>query len=298
MKANWMTICTLISAMFVLLQGCQTEQGAAKKEIEALEAALSTAFDPVKADTLLARYDAYAIAYPQDVETLAAFRLNGAKLLAAAERQPQAAQELLKGLKLGATASTRPSALLLAQLYENHLDQTEAALTARQALAVIYPDAVALPAGEPNFLARMDVLLRQITVDSTGNLNFKAAGVYMTNAEVYAAIAGNDDVAPQVLYKAAEVARAVRAYQKALVFYAWLSDRYPSDEHAAKALFMQAFTYDEDLNDDEKARRYYQTFLERYPNDDFADDAALLIENLGKTEEEIIKQLEQKAAGQ
>jgi tetratricopeptide (TPR) repeat protein len=298
MKAGYITHCILGLALFALLPGCQSEQGAAKKEIEALETSLSAAFDPVKADSLLARYDAYGAAYPEDLETLAAFRLNGAKLLAAAERQPQAAQQLLKGLQLGATASTRPAALLLAQLYEKHLDQPDAALTARQALAVSHPDAVALPAGEPAFLARMDGMLQQITVDSAGSLNFKAAGAYIANAEVYAAIAHKDKVAPQVLYKAAEVARAVRSYQKALSFYDWISTRYPDDERAPKALFMQAFTYDEDLNDDEAARRHYQAFLERYPNDDFADDAALLIENLGKTEAEIIKQLEQKAAGQ
>jgi inosine/xanthosine triphosphate pyrophosphatase family protein len=37
----------------------------------------------------------------------------------------------------------------------------------------------------------------------------------------------------------------------------------------------------------------YELFLQKYPDNDFADDARISIENLGKTPEELIKQFEE-----
>ena len=57
---------------------------------------------------------------------------------------------------------------------------------------------------------------------------------------------------------------------------------------------MQGFSYAEDLADEEKAREFYEAFIAKYPNDDFVDDAQILLQTLGKTDEEIFQQLEKK----
>ena len=53
-----------------------------------------------------------------------------------------------------------------------------------------------------------------------------------------------------------------------------------------------AFTLDNDLQRHEEAKELYESFLEKYPDDDFADDTQFLLQNLGKTDEEIIQSFE------
>ena len=53
---------------------------------------------------------------------------------------------------------------------------------------------------------------------------------------------------------------------------------------------MKAFTYDNEMGEKEKAKALYTEFLEKYPNDDFADDTKFLLENLFKSNEEIIQE--------
>ena len=65
--------------------------------------------------------------------------------------------------------------------------------------------------------------------------------------------------------------------------------QYPQYEKAAQALFLKAFTYDNDLKDKGTAKALYEEFLQKFPNDDFADDTQFLLKNLGKNDEEIIK---------
>ena len=60
------------------------------------------------------------------------------------------------------------------------------------------------------------------------------------------------------------------------------------------ALFMKAFLFDESLKDVENARKYYQEFIDKYPNHEFAKQAKLLMENLGKSQEEVLKSLQGK----
>jgi len=56
-------------------------------------------------------------------------------------------------------------------------------------------------------------------------------------------------------------------------------------------LFSIAFSYENNLNDFEQARIYYNQFLQKYPNSDLAEDAKLSIENLGKTDEEFLESI-------
>jgi TolA-binding protein len=53
--------------------------------------------------------------------------------------------------------------------------------------------------------------------------------------------------------------------------------------------------YDNDLKDFAKAGKYYNEFLTKYPNNDFTESAKFLLENLGKSEEELKKILDEKS---
>jgi TolA-binding protein len=97
------------------------------------------------------------------------------------------------------------------------------------------------------------------------------------------------------LYRAAEVVRAMNNAVRAASFYEMTHKNYPSFSKAGEALFMLGFTYDEDLNNEAKAKETYELFLQQYPDHPFADDTQILINNLGKTDEEILRELEEKA---
>lgn len=138
----------------------------------------------------------------------------------------------------------------------------------------------------------MDTVLYSITDPKTQRLTPGVARQYMSLANIYAKSKPDASESPEMLYKAGEIARSIGAYQEALNIYATIESYFPQYEKAPKALFMQAFTYAEDLNNEEQARTLYERFIEKYPNDDFVDDAQILLETLGKSDEEIFQQLE------
>ena len=96
-----------------------------------------------------------------------------------------------------------------------------------------------------------------------------------------------------VLLRAAGLAKAVENPTKAIELYSKVSEGLPQHAKAPSALFMQAFIYENDLGEMQKAKTTYESFLQRFPNDpDFADDAQNALKMLGKSPEEIVKEFE------
>lgn len=54
------------------------------------------------------------------------------------------------------------------------------------------------------------------------------------------------------------------------------------------ALFMLGFIHANEIHNYEKAKEYYQKFLELYPNSELAVSAKFELENLGKEPQKII----------
>ena len=97
------------------------------------------------------------------------------------------------------------------------------------------------------------------------------------------------------LLRAGEMAVLVNQPDKSLEYYEKILSEYPEHAKAATAMFMKAYTLDDKLEKYDEAKTVYEAFLQQYPNNDFADDTQFLLENLGKSEEEIIKLFESKA---
>lgn len=125
--------------------------------------------------------------------------------------------------------------------------------------------------------------------EATHKVNFQAANDYIRICELFALLQPKNEQSPEYLHKAGETARAVRAFAKAVAIYDKIYTEYPTYEKSAQALFLKAFTYDNDLGDKATAKQLYEEFLQKFPNDDFADDTQFLLDNLGKDDEEIIK---------
>lgn len=105
----------------------------------------------------------------------------------------------------------------------------------------------------------------------------------------YVAQFPDSDQAPVYLFKAADVSiNAFHSEQTIKLFNQLLND-YPNYEKTPQALFLKAFTFENYLNNIDSAKSNYELFLIKYPDHDFANDALVSLENLGKTPEEIIK---------
>lgn len=122
----------------------------------------------------------------------------------------------------------------------------------------------------------------------------KAAQFIQTSEELAALVQSSDqEKYVGVLLKAAGLAKSVENPNKAIELYGKVSEGLPQHAKAPSALFMQAFIYENDLNDIQKAKTTYESFLQRYPGDpDFADDAQNALKMLGKSPEEIVKEFE------
>ncbi len=144
-----------------------------------------------------------------------------------------------------------------------------------------------------------DSLLRQIGLhmfnDSIYRLNEDMARLYVDASEAAVMANPNMPQAAEYLHRAAETARTLRNIPKAITLYDWIIEKYPTDKRGATSLFLKAFTFDNDLKDYVSAKKYYEEFLAQYPNNEFTPSAKFLLENLGKSEEELKQILEKKS---
>jgi len=135
----------------------------------------------------------------------------------------------------------------------------------------------------------------QVFNDSLGAIDEAAAARYIDACEAYALVYKGSEPAADYLYKASETARAMRLPGKCLEIYEWLIRDYPENKRGVQALFLKGFTYDNDLHQIEKAKVVYEEFLQKYPEDEFAESAKFLLENLGKSDDELLEALQSKS---
>jgi TolA-binding protein len=104
------------------------------------------------------------------------------------------------------------------------------------------------------------------------------------------------EMAPDYLFKAAELAMNLGISQQALNLYNNVIYTYPDYEKAPECLFLLAFIYENTLQNYGKAKELYEMFLVKYPDHDFADDAQFSLQYLGKSPEELMREFEEKNA--
>ncbi len=122
-------------------------------------------------------------------------------------------------------------------------------------------------------------------------INKRNAQKYVDACEAHA-LAFDNEHSPTYLYKASEMARTIRTFPKTLSIYDWILEDYPNSEKAASALFLKGFIAENELKNIDLAKQCYQEFLDKYPSHNLADDIKFLLENIGKSDEEIYKIIE------
>lgn len=102
----------------------------------------------------------------------------------------------------------------------------------------------------------------------------------------------NDSLAADYLFKASDISMNMNNPQNTVALFKHIMSKYPDYKNIPTIMFLTGFVYDDQLQDYESAKKYYNEFLAKYPESDFADDARISLQNLGKTPEELIKEFE------
>ncbi len=284
----------------VLILACQSDAGGNK--IAQLEKAIATNPTAESIDQLLTSYRASIQAAPEDatvnattIGKIAAVQLKGNQVM-------EAVETLTNGIRNYYSApATADNLWALGDIYKNALKSPSVAKAICKVYADKFPSgkhvaaAKQLVGANPTSLSDdIEAIGGNMYNEETHRLDTKIANDFIRVCEIYALIKPEDSKSPDYLHKAGETARAIRAFPRAISIYDRIYASYPNFEKAPQALFLKAFTYDNDLKEVEKARALYTEFLKKYPNDDFADDTEFLLKNLGKNDEEIIKSFNKK----
>jgi len=290
----------LLSLALLVFTACQGG-GESRSEIEQLEQTVEDDPTTENRTALIEAYQNYISAYPDDAENTPVYLQRTAQLQRNLNRYSAAIESLKQGLKnYYKTAVSPENALLLADIYTNNLRNEAAATTARQAYLLAFPDhenvaevQQQLNDSIPALATRIGELYRGVFDTTTQQINYRTANDFIYSAEIYALVLPEQEQAPNLLQQAAEMAQAISAYPKAEELFRWSYEKYPDTEKGTQSLFLLAFMYETRMNQLEEARATYELFLGKYPNHEFADDAQTMLENLGKSPEEILQQLEQ-----
>lgn len=138
-------------------------------------------------------------------------------------------------------------------------------------------------------------LFDQVTIDPDEiGINKRAALKFVDAAEALALVKPEDPLVPDYLYKAAEIARSLRTMPKAMSIYDWILEDFQDYEKIPTITFIKGFILEQEFKKPEEAKAVYNTFLERYPDHQMAESAKFLLNNLGKSDEEILEAIEAK----
>ncbi|MCK5823327.1 MAG: tetratricopeptide repeat protein, partial [Bacteroidales bacterium] len=121
----------------------------------------------------------------------------------------------------------------------------------------------------------------QIYNESTNAINKKAVTDLLDAYSNYVKKFANDSLAPEYLFKAAEIAMNTGLGSQSVFYFDKLQKNYPKYKKIPHCIFLQAFVYDSQLKNYEKAKEYYNLFITKYPNHELVKDAKASIKNLG-----------------
>lgn len=116
----------------------------------------------------------------------------------------------------------------------------------------------------------------------------------ITAYEAFAKGSPKNEKAPDYLMKAAELQKNQMKLKEAIAIYDNIMSQFPNSPKAPAAMFMKGFMLENDLKDPEAAKVIYNEFLAKYPQHELADDVTFSLNNIGKTPEQIIEELQAK----
>lgn len=138
-----------------------------------------------------------------------------------------------------------------------------------------------------NFFSPEEFMVNLVN-DSSSLSNLK---LLTSHAIAYATALSGNERAGYFLYTAAERLRGAGDIYGALILYDMVYTSFKDSPYGPLSVFISGFLSDTSLNDPVTAETFFTEFIKNYPEHHLADDAKFLLENIGKKDEEIIRNL-------
>ncbi len=119
---------------------------------------------------------------------------------------------------------------------------------------------------------------------------FSLLALYINYADTYK----QDSLAPVFLYRAAENSLYINQPLQAITYLKRIESEYPNFVNLGNVLFLTGFIYDNNLKNFHDAKTYYERFVEKFPEHPLANDTRFLLQHLGKSPEDLIKEFDAK----
>jgi len=131
-----------------------------------------------------------------------------------------------------------------------------------------------------------EILMRALTLDKT------VATKAINDFNAYASNCKTDSLAPVFLIKAGQVAQAIGSFTQAQAMLNKCINEHTQFKNREAAIFLLAQLYDDPkmLNNEEEAKKLYEQVISEYPKTSYATDSRAAIQNLGKTDEQLIQE--------
>lgn len=278
----------------ITIASCEEDpQVSIQKDIERLEQSVKESGHQKDIDSLLITYQSYISEYKSDSIT-PIYLVRAAELTSRINR-PQTAIELMeKGYrKYYSSFNTVANGQFLGNILREKLQNEILAQIVYKSTLSLFPDAEAVKKRiiDPELTINqiLDSIGAMLFNENSGKLDFLQANNFIEGSVLFAMLQPNQPEVSEFLYKASETSRAIQNYNRTLDIYDWMISQYADYPKIGQIHFLYAFTLDNDLGKINEAEIAYNRFIEQFPNSDFVDDAKFLIENLGKSEEEIIE---------
>ena len=128
---------------------------------------------------------------------------------------------------------------------------------------------------------------------SSDSLNLDLANELITMYLAYANEFPQDSLAPEYLFKAAEISMNINKAKNSIDYLTEIENNYKNYDKYVATLFLKAFILENYLKNFEDAEKYYSIVVEQYPEHSLAQDAEAAISFLGIDDEELIKMFQQ-----
>jgi tetratricopeptide (TPR) repeat protein len=104
-----------------------------------------------------------------------------------------------------------------------------------------------------------------------------------------------DTAIPGLLYKTASLKlKYFGEVNEALNYYEILKKKYPKYEQTPMAVYTLGYIYNDRTKNFDKAKENYQYLIDHYPNHYLVEESKILLETVGKSDEELWKYIQNK----
>jgi len=130
--------------------------------------------------------------------------------------------------------------------------------------------------------------------DTLSDVNVSVANNAIMLYSRYANEFPDDTTSAEYIFRAGELCKALKKGKMALNYYEKIENEYPSYGKMQLVIFMQGFVNETILGDFEKAKYHYERYIAKYPKSPMSTSLKTVIENLGKSDEELMKEFKNK----